>query len=119
MIIFFRHNNSFGDEEGDPVNATFTAIAIFMFFILMFKETSPIAKFINMITYLISQPLSTIMLHILIVATFILSIYYITSYVYSGSINQNIKGIQTIQVSLWLLFVCYLLYILYSYYKAP
>ena len=119
MIVFFRHNNSFGDEEGDPVNATFTAIAIFMFFLLMFKKTSPIAKFINMMTYLISQPLSTIMLHTLIVATFILSIYYITSYVYSGSINQNIKGIQTIQVSLWLLFVCYLLYILYSYYKAP
>ena len=59
------------------------------------------------------------MLHTLIVATFILSIYYVTSYVYSGRVNQNIKGIQTIQVSLWALFVCYLLYILYSYYKAP
>ena len=119
IIVFFRHNNSFGDEEGDPVNATATAIAILMFLLLMFKETSPIAKFINIITYVISQPLSTIMLHTLIVATFILSIYYVTSYVYSGRVNQNIKGIQTIQVSLWLLFVCYLLYILYSYYKAP
>ena len=120
MIVIFRHNNTFGDEEGDIVNATFTAITIFTFLLLIFKETSPIAKFINMVTYIINQPLPTIMLHVSILATFILSIYYITSYVYSPNIkNQNIKGIQTIQVSLWVLFGFYLLYILYSYYKTP
>lgn len=120
MIVIFRHNNTFGDEEGDIVNATFTAITIFTFLLLILKETSPIAKFINMVTYIINQPLPTIMLHVSILATFILSIYYITSYVYSPNIkNQNIKGIQTIQVSLWVLFGFYLLYILYSYYKTP
>ena len=37
IVVFFRHDATFGDEEGDPVNISFTVIAILSLIILLIK----------------------------------------------------------------------------------
>jgi len=110
LIVFFRHNSKFGDEEGDPVNVTFQVIGILMLFLLLGKETSLVAK-------LISQPLSTILLHVSIIITLIVSIYFTTVYLESNGYSQN-GGILTLEIFLWILLLIYLTIIIYSYSKA-
>ena len=116
MIVLFRHDSKFGDEEGDPVNATFTAIGILMFILLVVKETSLGAKVINALMYMLNQPLS-ILLHASIITTFIVSIYFTTIYLESNGYKQN-GGILTLDIFLWILLIIYLTIIIYSYSKA-
>jgi len=117
IIVFFRHDSKFGDEEGDPVNATFTAIGILMFILLLIKETSLGAKVINALMYIFNQPLSTILLHASIITTLIVSIYFTTIYLESNDYKQN-GGILTLEIFLWILLIIYLTIIIYSYSKA-
>jgi hypothetical protein len=117
MIVLFRHDSKFGDEEGDPVNATFTAIGILMFILLLVKETSLGAKVINALMYIFNQPLSTILLHASIITTLIVSIYFTTIYLESNGYKQN-GGILTLEIFLWILLIIYLTIIIYSYSKA-
>lgn len=117
IIVFFRHDSKFGDEKGDPVNATFTAIGILMFILLLIKETSLGAKFINMLMYMLKQPLSTKLLHVSIITTFIVSIYFTSIYLESQSFNTNINGIWALDMILSLLFFCYLVLMGWNYYK--
>jgi hypothetical protein len=116
IIVFFRHDSKFGDEEGDPVNATFTAIGALMFILLLIKETSLGAKVINALMYMLNQPLSTILLHASIITTFIVSIYFTTIYLESNGYKQN-GGILALDIFLWLLLIIYG-FIIYSYSKA-
>ena len=117
IIVFFRHDSKFGDEEGDPVNVTFTVIGILMFILLIIKETSLGAKFINMLTYMLNQSLSTKLLHVSIITTFIVSIYFTSIYLESKSFNTNINGIWALDMILSLLFFCYLVLMGWNYYK--
>ena len=117
LIVFFRHDSKFGDEEGDPVNATFTAIGILMLILLLGKELSIVEKLINAIIYMVKQPLSTILLHLSIIITLIVSIYFTTIYLESNGYNQN-GGILTLEIFLWILLLIYLTIIIYSYSKA-
>jgi hypothetical protein len=118
IIVFFRHDSKFGDEEGDPVNATFTAIGILMFILLLIKETSLGAKVINALMYMLNQPLSAILLHASIITTLIVSIYFTTIYLESNRFNKQNGGILTLDIFLWILFFIYLTIIIYSYSKA-
>jgi hypothetical protein len=118
MIVLFRHDSKFFDEEGDPVNATFTAIGALMFILLVFKETSLGTSLVNMIMYIFNQPLSAILLHASIITTLIVSIYFTTIYLESNGINKQTGGILTLDIFLWILLIIYLTIIIYSYSKA-
>jgi hypothetical protein len=117
MIVLFRHDSKFGDEEGDPVNATFTAIGVLMFILLLIKETFVGKEVINALTYMLNQSLSTILLHASIITTLIISIYFTTIYLESNGYKQN-GGILTLEIFLWILLIIYLTIIIYSYSKA-
>lgn len=117
IIMFFRHDSKFGDEEGDPVNATFTAIGALMFILLVIKETFVGTKVINALMYIFNQPLSTILLHVSIITTFIVSIYFTSIYLESKPFNSNLGGIQALDIILSLFFICYLVLMGWNYYK--
>lgn len=122
LIVFFRHDSKFGDEEGDPINKTFTAIGALMFILLLIKETPPgrplVNMIINMIMYIFNQPLSAILLHASIITTLIVSIYFTTIYLESNGINKQTGGILALEIFLWILLIIYLTIIIYSYSKA-
>jgi hypothetical protein len=122
VIVFFRHDSKFGDEEGDPINKTFTAIGALMFILLLIKETPPgrplVNMIINMIMYIFNQPLSAILLHASIITTLIVSIYFTTIYLESNGINKQTGGILALEIFLWILLIIYLTIIIYSYSKA-
>jgi hypothetical protein len=95
IITYFRRDNGF-----DTVNITFTIIGIVMFFLLFSKETLPsvtnfIIKLINIIMYTFNtfnqhkfnQYLSTILLHLSIVATLMASSYFTFMYWWTSKIN--------------------------------
>lgn len=115
IIVFFNHKDNFGDEQNSGVNTTFTTIGILMFILLLVKETSIINKLINII---FNQPLSTTLLHLSIITTFILSINSTSTYLESNPYNSNIKGIWALYVILWLLFIAYLFLIGRAYYLS-
>ena len=118
VIVSFRHDKEFGDEQNSGVNITFTIIGIVMFFLLVLKETNFINKFINLITYIYNQPKTTTLLHASIILTFIVSINSTSTYLESNPYNSNIKGILALYVILWLLFVVYLFLIGRAYYLS-
>jgi len=122
IIVSFRHDSKFGDEEGDPVNVTLQVIGGFMLILLFLKDTFVGTSVINMITYMSNQPWSTILLNASIITTFIVSIYFTTKYLESNSLNginkQNAVGILVLNIFLWILLIIYLLIIIYSYSKA-
>ena len=115
IIVFFNHKDNFGDEQNSGVNTTFTTIGILMFILLLVKETSTINKLINII---FNQPLSTTLLHVSIITTFILSINSTSTYLESNPYNSNIKGIWALYVILWLLFIAYLFLIGRAYFLS-
>ena len=116
IIVFFRHDKEFLDEQG----YTFTGIGLFMLVLLFFKETQPminfINKFIKLIMYIFNQPLSTKLLHAAIITTFILSIYF-TGGLYRGEPDAD-TYILTLDVILSVLFIGYLIFIIYNYIKS-
>lgn len=82
IIIFFRHNETFGDEESDPVNVSFTIIAILSIIILFLKQFEFASRIITrFIQYIISTEFSiwSVLLHVSIIFLFIFSINVTTS----------------------------------------
>ena len=114
IIVSFRHDSKFGDEEGDPVNATFTAIGILMFLLLALKEIPFFTPLVKMIMYVFSQPLSTILLHASIITTYIISTYYTSIYLESNT-NYTILAWN---ILLSVLFIGYLFLIGRGYYLS-
>ena len=117
IIVFFRHDDTFGDEEHDPVNIFFTIIAILSFFLLFFKQTEFASSIITrIIQYFISPEFSpwSILLHIAIILLFIFSINVTTSSLYRSGWSNN-PSILTIFIFILILIISYK-GILYYYY---
>lgn len=117
IIVFFRHDDTFGDEEHDPVNIFFTIIAILSFFLLFFKQTEFASSIITrIIQYFISPEFSpwSILLHIAIILLFIFSINVTTSSLYRSGWSNN-PSILTIFIFILILILSYI-GILYYYY---
>ena len=120
LIVFFRHDSKFGDEEGDHVNATFTVIGVLMLILLLSKETFVGTKVINVINTLMDifrQPLSAILLHLSIIITLIVSLYFTTKYWWESNYYKQNMGILILNILLWILLIIYII-IIYSYNKA-
>ena len=122
VIVFFRHEEEFGDEKNSGVNVTFTIIGIVMFILLFLKETPSmknfINKFINLITYIYNQPLSTTLLHASIILTFIVSISFTSTYISKKPDYSNIGGIWILNIILCILCLCYFILIGQKYYLS-
>jgi hypothetical protein len=117
IIVFFRHDDTFGDEEHDPVNIFFTIIAILSFFLLFFKQTEIASSIITrIIQYFISPEFSpwSILLHIAIILLFIFSINVTTSSLHRTGWSNN-PSILIIFISILVLILSYI-GILYYYY---
>jgi len=117
IIVFFRHDDTFGDEEHDPVNIFFTIIAILSFFLLFFKQTEIASSIITrIIQYFISPEFSpwSILLHITIILLFIFSINVTTSSLHRTGWSNN-PSILIIFISILVLILSYI-GILYYYY---
>lgn len=117
IIVFFRHDNTFGDEEYDPVNIFFTIISIISFFLLFFKQTDFASSIITrIIQYFISPEFSpwSILLHIAITLLFIFSINVTTSSLHRTGWSKS-PSILAIFIFILVLILCYI-GILYYYY---
>jgi hypothetical protein len=82
IIVFFRHKDTFGDEESDPINIIFTIIALFSLLTLFLKQFEFASGAITrMIQYFISSDFHpwSILLHFAIIFLFIFSINITTS----------------------------------------
>lgn len=122
VIVFFRHEEEFGDEKNSGVNVTFTIIGIVMFILLFLKETPSMKNFINkfliMMRYIYDQPLSTKLLHASIILTFIVSISFTSTYINKKPDYSNIGGIWALDIILSLLCLCYFILIGQKYYLS-
>ena len=117
IIVFFRHDDTFGDEEHDPVNIFFTIIAILSFFLLFFKQTGLASSIITrIIQYFISPEFSpwSILLHIAIIILFIFSINVTTSSLHRTGWSNN-PSILAIFIFILVLILCYIGILLYNY----
>ena len=82
IIIFFRHNETLGDEESDPINVSFTIIAILSIIILFIKQFEFASRVITrFIQYIISSEFNpwSVLLHAAIIFLFIFSINITTT----------------------------------------
>jgi len=82
IIVFFRHDETFGDEESDPINVSFTIIALLSFIILFLKQFEFASRFITrFIQYFISTEFNpwSILIHAAIIFLFIFSINLTTT----------------------------------------
>lgn len=117
LIVFFRHDDTFGDEEYNPVNIFFTIIAILSFFLLFFKQTGFASSIITrIIQYFISPEFSpwSILLHIAIILLFIFSINVTTLSLHRTGWSNN-PSILTIFIFILVLILCYIGILLYNY----
>jgi hypothetical protein len=110
IIVFFRHNKTFGDEESDAVNVTFTIIALFSLLTLFLKQFEfASATITRMIQYFISNEFNpwSILLHTAIIFLFIFSINITTS-----SLDKtgwgNTPSILAIFISILVLIIFYI-----------
>jgi hypothetical protein len=82
IVVFFRHNETFGDEESDPVNISFTLIALLSLAILLLKQFEFASAVITRIMqYFMSTDFSpwSILIHAAIIFLFIFSINVTTT----------------------------------------
>lgn len=82
IVVFFRHNETFGDEESDPINVSFTIIALLSILILFLKQFEFASRVITrFIQYIISSEFNpwSVLLHVAIIFLFIFSINVTTS----------------------------------------
>ena len=117
IIVFFRHDDTFGDEEYSPVNIFFTIIAILSLFLLFFKQTEFASSIITrIIQYFISPEFSpwSILLHIAIIILFIFSINVKTSSLHRTGWSNN-PSILAIFIFILVLILCYISILLYNY----
>ncbi len=117
IIVFFRHDDTFGDEEHDPVNIFFTIIAILSFFLLFFKQTTFASSIITrIIQYFVSPEFSpwSILLHAAIILLFIFSINVTTSSLHRSGWSNN-PSILGIFIFILVLILCYIGILYYNY----
>ena len=82
IVVFFRHDETFGDEESDPINVSFTIIALLSFIILFIKQFEFASRLITrIIQYFLNTEFSplSILLHAAIIFLFIFSINLTTT----------------------------------------
>jgi len=82
IVVFFRHNETFGDEESDPVNISFTLIALLSLAILLLKQFEfASAAITRLIQYFMSTEFNpwSILIHAAIIFLFIFSINVTTT----------------------------------------
>jgi hypothetical protein len=117
LVVFFRHDDTFGDEEHNPVNIFFTIIAILSFFLLFFKQSEFASSIITrIIQYFIGPEFSpwTILLHIAIILLFIFSINVTTSSLHRSGWSNN-PSILAIFIFILVLILFYIGILLYNY----
>lgn len=110
IIVFFRHDETFGDEESDPVNISFTIIALLSLIILFLKQFEFGSRIITrMIQYLIGTEFNpwSILLHAAIIFSFIFGINVTTTSLNKTGWNNN-PSILGIFISILVLIIFYI-----------
>jgi hypothetical protein len=108
IIVFFRHDATFGDEEGDPVNISFTVIAILSLIILFIKQFEFASRFITkLIQLFMNTEFSpyTILLHAAIIFSILFGINITTTSLNKTGWNNN--------PSILAIFICTLVVIIF------
>ena len=108
IIVFFRHDSTFGDEEGDPINISFTVIALLSLIILFIKQYEFASRFITkLIQLFMSTQFSpyTILLHIAIILSILFGINITTTSLNKTGWNNN--------PSILAIFICTLVVIIF------
>jgi len=108
IIVFFRHDATFGDEEGDPVNTSFTVIAVLSLIILFIKQYEFASRFITkLIQLFMNTEFSpyTILLHAAIILSIIFGINITTTSLNKTGWNNN--------PSILAIFICTLVIIIF------
>lgn len=110
IIVFFRHNETFGDEESDPINVSFTIIAILSLMILFLKQFEFASRLITrLIQYFISTEFNpwSILIHAAIIFLFIFSINITTTSLDKTGWTNN-PSILAIFISILVLIIFYI-----------
>ena len=108
IIVFFRHDSTFGDEEGDPINISFTVIALLSLVILFIKQFEFASRFITkLIQLFMNTQFSpyTILLHIAIILSILFGINITTTSLNKTGWNNN--------PSILAIFICTLVVIIF------
>ena len=110
IIVFFRHDETFGDEESDPVNISFTIIALLSLMILFLKQFEFASRIITRMiqTSAIAEfnPWS-ILLHVAIILSFIVGINITTTSLNKTGWNNN-PSVLGIFISILVLIIFYI-----------
>ena len=110
IVVFFRHDETFGDEESDPINISFTLIALLSLAILFLKQFEFASVVITRIMqYFISTEFSpwSILIHIAILFSFIFGINITTTSLNKTGWNNN-PSILGIFISILVLIIFYI-----------
>ena len=117
IIVFFRHDATFGDEEGDPVNISFTVIAILSLIILFIKQFEFASRFITkLIQLFMNTEISpyTILLHIAIILSILFGINITTTSLNKTGWNNN-PSILAIFICTLVVIISYIGILYYNY----
>jgi len=117
IVVFFRHNETFGDEESDPVNVSFTIIMILSLIILFIKQFEFASRIITrFIQYIISNEFNpwSVLLHTAIIFLFIFSINITTTSLDKTGWANNPSAL-AIFISILVLILCYIGILYYNY----
>ena len=120
IIVFFRHDTTFGDEEGDPVNISFTAIALLSLIVLFIKQYEFASRFITkLIQLFMNTEFShyTILLHIAIILSILFGINITTTSLNKTGWNNN-PSILAIFICTLVVIIFYIGILLYNYYST-
>jgi len=110
IIVFFRHDETFGDEESDPVNISFTIIALLSLMILFLKQFEFGSIILTrLIQYLVRTEFNpwSILLHVAIIFSFIFGINITTTSLNKTGWNNN-PSILGIFISILVLIIFYI-----------
>ena len=110
IVVFFRHDETFGDEESDPVNISFTLIALISLAILFLKQFEFASTVITRIMqYVMSTDFSpwSILIHAAIIFLFIFSINVTTTSLDKTGWANN-PSILAIFISILVLIIFYI-----------
>ena len=108
IIVFFRHDATFGDEEVDPVNISFKVIALLSLIILFIKQFEFASRFITkLIQFFMNTEFSpyTILLHAAIILSILFGINITTTSLNKTGWNNN--------PSILAIFICTLVVIIF------
>lgn len=117
IIVFFRHDSTFGDEEGDPINISFTVIAILSLIILFIKQYEFASRFITkLIQLFMNTQFSpyTILLHISIILSILFGINITTTSLNKTGWNNN-PSILAIFICTLVVIISYIGILYYNY----